>query len=709
MPNRLLLLAAFVAFAITPHRGEAQNRRPAAGPVPVTVINRAASAVQHLYITPSESLPWGEDRLGKETLAAGARQVIRVDRTAGCRYDIRAVYSDGDTDIDTDVNLCGSGGLTLTGDKAVSALRLVRLAARRPVSLFMLYNRTGVEMTQLTAGETRHLDGMTVDAGDNAVGRFRRDDGCKANLVAELKEGDPVFVEAHDLCATPVVSFVASDRKFAIRMRNRSAYPLVSLHVRPSGFASWGGDRLGSDTLQPRDMKRINVATTATCLFDVKSAFGQGEDEVRNGVNLCDRKIFDIDGPELVTGKGDKKTPQAPPAEREVLPIRITNELPRTIREIFVSPARTKNWGENLIDSPLARGKSAALGVDQSSTCLFDVKAVYEGGREQRRMNLDLCKTESLSIGGPFDKLIDGGGPEVGVPVSFTNTGRAEVQSLYLTPSNDTHWGEDRLGSNALERRSRLNLRLPQAGGCFWDVKVGFGEGIVDESRRVNICDAPEQQLKKREKPGAVISTGSGFFISPEGHVLTNSHVVEGCRIVAIARDGEPRIPLEVVRDDPEIDIALLRASRADGPFIALRGQAEAPVRPGERAIVVGYPVRSKLGVVNVTEGVVSAAGARGQDITRLQFTAPAQPGNSGGPILDSAGRAIGVVVARLGTVEDERLSQNINFGVSAGAVEAFLKDAGISLNPAQDITEKATPAIFDAANAAVLPLDCLE
>jgi hypothetical protein len=707
MPGRRLLAIPFwIALLAFVQPALAQQR----GSLSLTIVNRNTVATQNLYITPSESLPWGEDRLGKERLNAGGRQTIRVERTAGCRYDIRVIYSDGENDIDTDVNLCARSTVTLTGDKGVTALRLVRLAARRPVSLFMVYNRTGVEMTEMHSGGTSHLDGMTVDPGAHTIGRFRRSDGCKANLTAELKEGDPVFLEGHDLCAQPVVSIAAPERKFAVRLRNGSSYPLVSLHVRPSGFEAWGGDRLGSDRLQPRDMKRISLAPTESCLFDVKSAFGQGEDDLKTKVNLCVRKVLDVEGPEIVSGKGDKKTPAAPTEEKEALALKLTNDSLRTVREVFVSPARTRNWGENLLESPLDRGMAATLRVDHDGACLFDVRAVYQGGREQRRMNQDLCKNDAVGVGGPYQNLIDGGGPDVGFPVSFTNAGRAGVQTLYLTPSGDTHWGDDRMGSNQLDRRSRLDIRLPRAGGCFWDIKVGYGEGAADERRRVNLCDTPNQQLRKREKPGSVISTGTGFFISADGHVLTNNHVVEGCRVVAIARDGEARVPLRVIREDAEIDIALLKADTGPTPFVALRRTTEFPVRSGEKAVVIGYPVRNKLGVVNVTEGVVSAASGPRHDRTRMQFTAPAQSGNSGGPILDGAGQAIGVVVSSLGMVDDERMSQNVNFGVSMAAVEAFLREAGLDLPaPAETAAEKPTPAIFEAANAAVLPLDCLE
>jgi S1-C subfamily serine protease len=97
-------------------------------------------------------------------------------------------------------------------------------------------------------------------------------------------------------------------------------------------------------------------------------------------------------------------------------------------------------------------------------------------------------------------------------------------------------------------------------------------------------------------------------------------------------------------------------------------------------------------------------------DPARMQFTAPTQPGNSGGPVLDTAGRVIGVVVSRFNSVEGDRPAQNVNFGVSLSAALDFLKEAGIVTPSASgEGTDKPTADVFSAADPAILPLDCLE
>jgi S1-C subfamily serine protease len=702
---------AAALMALTPvSDAEAQQRRPERdGKIAVTFVNRADTRLHNLHITPSESLAWGEDRLGSDTVEPAKRRTLRIERAPGCRYDIRVIYGDGGVDVRTDVNLCAAPTVTMSGPSSILPLRLVGLAARRPVGLFLVANSAGVEISKLHVGTESQIEGATVDPDDKTIGRFRHADGCKVNIAAELKEGDAIFLKDYDVCAMPLATLRMPGKTDPVRFRNASAYSLSSLYVRPSGFEAWGADRLGSSTLSPRDVKTIRIATEQSCMHDIKATFSGAEDEVRKDVDLCKPGVVSIEGPELVTGKGDRKSAAAAPAAPEPLSITVRNESTRTIRELFVSAASSRDWGDNRIARTMQPGGTDSLALDQIETCLFDVKAVYEGGREQRRMSQDLCRNPGLAFSGTLVKLIDGGGPETGIKASFVNAGRGQIQSLFLTPSTDSHWGDDRLGSNALERNSRFDLRLPRAGGCWWDIKIGYGREAAEERRRVNLCDTPEQKLRQAQKPGSIISTGTGFFVSAAGHIVTNAHVVDGCRLVQAPREGQPPLRLTVLKEDEDTDVAVLKADMADAPFIRLRRAPDSPVRTGERAIVVGYPVRSKLGVVNVTEGVVSAAGRNGQDPTRLQFTAPVQPGNSGGPVLDGAGRAIGVVVSRLGQLDDEQMSQNVNFAVSIAAVEALLSEADISTPPPAAAEARPTPDVFEQANAAVLPLDCVE
>src|SRR5262245_36550035 len=140
---------------------------------------------------------------------------------------------------------------------------------------------------------------------------------------------------------------------------------------------------------------------------------------------------------------------------------------------------------------------------------------------------------------------------------------------------------------------------------------------------------------------------GSGFIITPDGYALTNSHVVAGrAKLTATTHDGD-RIDVETIGDDPATDLALIRLSARDLPVCAL-GDSGA-LRVGQLVIAIGNPLGFES---TVSTGVVSALGRsmrsqHGRLIESvIQHTAPLNPGNSGGPLVDSRGRVAGVKTA---------------------------------------------------------------
>lgn len=173
---------------------------------------------------------------------------------------------------------------------------------------------------------------------------------------------------------------------------------------------------------------------------------------------------------------------------------------------------------------------------------------------------------------------------------------------------------------------------------------------------------------------------GTGFIVSRQGQVLTNYHITKGCSTIRTITEGRKQ-PLTVIATDVANDLALLQLS-ARVPSAA-RFREGRTIRPGDAVIVVGFPLRGLLASeASITTGTVSALAGIGNDTRFLQITAPVQPGNSGGPLLDHAGQIVGVIVGKLDALRLAQttgdIPQNINFAINATVAKAFLDAKGV-------------------------------
>ena len=143
---------------------------------------------------------------------------------------------------------------------------------------------------------------------------------------------------------------------------------------------------------------------------------------------------------------------------------------------------------------------------------------------------------------------------------------------------------------------------------------------------------------------------GSGFVLDREGHVLTNFHVIDGAQQIEVTLDNEQTFPAQVVGSDPRFDLAVLKIDAPAEILYPVELGESSTLRVGQRAIVIGNPFGQFSRTL--TTGVVSALertleGQDGRPISGvIQTDAAINRGNSGGPLLDSSGRVIGINTA---------------------------------------------------------------
>jgi S1-C subfamily serine protease len=222
---------------------------------------------------------------------------------------------------------------------------------------------------------------------------------------------------------------------------------------------------------------------------------------------------------------------------------------------------------------------------------------------------------------------------------------------------------------------------------------------------------APKGAIKPRRKPAPSSksgSTGSGFFVSKLGHIVTNQHVVKSCINITVGDNSNSQVQATVIESDRRNDLALLKISstemaseetkslirKLDSPLARNLGLKVVPlssngllrsddVELGESLLVAGYPYGDIFSnTIKVTKGIVSAIRGIGDDSGQFQLDAAVQPGNSGGPIYDENGNIVGVVVAQLNKLKMAKtigsMPENVNFGIKASTVRSFLTSSGL-------------------------------
>jgi trypsin-like peptidase len=208
----------------------------------------------------------------------------------------------------------------------------------------------------------------------------------------------------------------------------------------------------------------------------------------------------------------------------------------------------------------------------------------------------------------------------------------------------------------------------------------------------------------------ADISSGSGVVIGARGEILTNAHVIENCTKITVRSSSAAAAHL--VARDSKNDLAVVISNLPLSSVAVFREGG--PVRPGDAVVALGYPLSGLLSTTtNLSVGNVSALAGLGDDSRYLQISAPVQPGNSGGPLLDTSGHLVGIVTGKLNAMRLAPIlgdvPQNVNFALKAEVARTFLDSKGIAYQTARSEQQLSPADVGDIARPFTVLIECEE
>ena len=207
-------------------------------------------------------------------------------------------------------------------------------------------------------------------------------------------------------------------------------------------------------------------------------------------------------------------------------------------------------------------------------------------------------------------------------------------------------------------------------------------DNIVQKAASKHQADWIAKQKKKKDSGLDIAdneivpaSSGSGFFVSRVGHVISNNHVIEGCQTVNVIYHGK-EFKANIVAVDKINDLAILKTDIRPEKVYSISKEDPQLL---EQVIVAGYPLGKKVSEsIKASTGTVTALAGSGDNYSEFQTDAALNSGNSGGPIIDNFGNVVGVAVSK---IQSEGV-EGFNFGVKSSILKIFANSNGLKFLP---------------------------
>ena len=223
------------------------------------------------------------------------------------------------------------------------------------------------------------------------------------------------------------------------------------------------------------------------------------------------------------------------------------------------------------------------------------------------------------------------------------------------------------------------------SGSIILDNKCNNVDYKIAEKPKTNEPKKKKITSSKEENKIVSAASGTGFFVSNNGHVITNFHVIEGCDINKLNYKGKA-IELDILAIDKMNDLAIMKGN--------IKPQTIYPVATVDASllediIIAGFPLGKRVSsAIKTSKGSVTALAGYGDNYSEFQTDAALNQGNSGGPIINQKGNVIGVAVANYGKKDGV---ESFNFGIKSSTLNTFANANGLKFLPPnkKDLTNK--------------------
>jgi len=259
---------------------------------------------------------------------------------------------------------------------------------------------------------------------------------------------------------------------------------------------------------------------------------------------------------------------------------------------------------------------------------------------------------------------------------------------------------------NEIAKKLRTDLE-----GLMTREQIAEGQKLARNFKPRQAQESGARLSRKDAADFQLTTSATGFFITANGFLITNAHVVEGAAQVRLVTSAG-LISAKVVKVDAANDLALLKA---EGRFAPLPVVASRAVKLGGTVATVGFPNIGLQGFApKLAKGEIASLSGAGDDARYFQISVPVQPGNSGGALVDERGNVVGVVSAKLSAraalASSGALPENVNYAVKSSYLLSFLEsvpEVSAKLKEPETKERKFEDVVKAAEQAAVLVLVC--